>query len=418
MTEISRPEFARGIGGFTFNWDSLSCRVVVERLSDEGTGEISVYHMGGVKRLLHRSKENLLSTRSLSTLAKRLSQNLPLDWDTVLTYVSTMSVDAMRDGDPVVMLTKDFGKSAPEYLLHPLFVRDAVNIIYADKGSGKSTFVILVDLILSFSWTEKPLGLNVTPETSHSVLFLDWENNDKIVGWQKECLLRGMNWPDCDIAYRHCSLPLASDVGQIQRKIAEANADTIIIDSLGMAVGDDLNLTKPAFTFLSALRSLPVTPILIGHTSKDQTSKRKSVYGNAFYENEARSIWEVCKNQEQGSNEMTMTLFHRKSPPFSGLHDPMGFRFIFEDNKTLVESTSPHMDKRDPTKPTAKETVLAILQESAKPLLPKDIIALAGGTVTSDDVYVALNGLRKPDRITKRPTIQKTDAGYSVLTSS
>ena len=109
-------------------------------------------------------------------------------------------------------------------------------------------------------------------------------------------------------------------VSHIQNKIQETHTDVVIIDSLGASVGADLNATEPAFQFFTALRQLPVTPLIIAHTAKDINNKRKTVYGNAYYSNEARVTWEITKQQEPDSSELTISLFNRKPAPFTGIH--------------------------------------------------------------------------------------------------
>jgi len=379
MTElpVGKPEVTYGIYKNTFEWKDLSLAVNVERITDDGKAELYFYHINSDgKKLLHMGNANLLSSTMQREFKKSLStRGLDVDWQTLLTYVARDTMEHLRQGEQIIMLDASFGKSPPAYLLSPLFVKNAANIIYADKSSAKSLFMTLIDITLSLPWYENPLGLNIAKDTRHTVLFLDWENDANITGWQKECIVRGMGLEWCDLPYLHCSRPLHDSIEHIRNKIMEISADVVIVDSLGMAVGDDLNLTKPAFAFYAALRQLPVTPLIIAHTSKDINNKRKTVYGNAYYENEARSVWEVSKQQISGDNQLTITLYHRKSPPFSGYHEPLAWRFTFEGDNTIVELDSPVIDGRGTTEErSVEDKIMGILMLSSKPMSATDIL--------------------------------------------
>lgn len=420
MTEICKPEFTHNVGGYTFWWESLNVKVVVDRLSDEGVGEIAFYYVNGSTRLLKRSKENLLSGRTMTSLAKELNKNIEIDWDTILTYVCTNSIDAMREGEPLIKLeSTKYGNQKPEMLLPPLFVKNAVNTVYADYGSAKSYFLITVGLILQMELTT---DLQLPPVGRHNVLWLDWENDPNIVGWQMSCLGRGFGQDFSELNYRHCSRPLADDIGAIRDKVAECNADVVMIDSLGMAVGDDLMLTRPAFKFFAALREIPgITPILIGHTAKSLDNKAKTVYGNAFYQNESRMIWEFQKTQEQESPELTLTLFNRKSPPFMGLHSDMAFQFSFDGDKTTVETTTPVTDKRQAEEKVDRiQVVYEIISQCRTAIDAKQINnEMQGDANTLQGIYVDLGKLKKPSKHFPIPRIKEVSKGkFSVNTES
>jgi len=389
---IPEPKVKILSGAYKFSWNGLNLNITIDRIRNDEEGEISVYE-GTIP--IYISGIKLLSVSHRTALARALKSQRNLDWEKVLNQVATECLTHLRKGESIVLLDSELGSKRPEYLLPPLFVKNAVNIIYADKSSAKSLFMILVALGLTLPWFDNEVGLNIKNK-SYKTLYLDWENDPHITGWQKECLIRGMKkYKWCDLPYLHCSRPLLDSIDHIKAKIIESQAKVIIIDSLGMAVGEDLNLTKPAFNFFAALRQLPATPILVAHTSKDISNRRKTVYGNAYYENEARSVWEVSKQQEFGSNELTITLHHRKAPPFAGYHEPLAFRFVFEGNKTLVEKAEADTDKRsnidEPL--TENDVALNILMASDKPLRPKDIAVESKGGIKPTNIGTVLKRL-------------------------
>lgn len=388
--------------GYKFDWNGLGLKIVIDRIKGEDDAEISIYNNGN-ELPDYISGIKLLSISHKSSLVRALKPMRNIDWDVVINQVTTKALNNIRHGNDVVMLDSEIGSQRPEYLLQPMFIKNAPSIVYADRSSGKSLFLIMIDLILSLPWWDNNLGLKIKDTEKHTVLFLDWENDANITGWQKECILRGTEFGWCDLPYLKCDRPLFESVNYVLDKIGEVGADVIIIDSLGMAVGDDLNLTKPAFAFFSALRQLPVTPIIIGHTSKDLNNKRKTVYGNAYYENEARSIWEASKDQQPGSNEMLLTLFQRKNPPFTGQHEPLAWKFIFEGDKTFIESTTPDTDKRSSIdkEPTEEDIALSVLMDSLDGLRPKDIVLQSNNSIKSTHIGVILTRLLKKEFITR-----------------
>lgn len=412
---IAKPKVEYGAGKNIFEWAEYNLSIVADKITDDGKTELYFYYNNGDgKVLLHMGQANLLSSTMHREFIKSLSTRglEKIDWQTVLTYVSNLTMQHLREGEPVVWLNEDFGKTKPEYLLYPLFVKDAPNIIYADRSSAKSLFITTIAVGLTVGWYTNDLNLQISDKPK-TVLYCDWESSAQILGWQKECLRKGMLGVDtiCEIPYLHCSGSLSDNVHNIQSKIEQTKAEIIVIDSLGMAVGDDLNLTKPAFAFYSALRQLPVTPLIVGHTSKDKESRRKTVYGNAYYENEARSVWEVSKQQEPMSNELTITLFQRKSPPFAFTHEPLAFKFKFLDDITTIELAEPSKDRSSFNEDELHDTdiVLETLSESSTPLTIQQIANLT--ELPNNNIRQAVYRLKN----NKQPKIKQVGDKYAFI---
>ena len=413
---IPEPTLSFIAGGYKLTWQGLNLVITIDRIVNDTDSEIAIYDNDN---LIYISGFKLLSISHKTELSRSLSKQKKIDWDKIINQVTTRVLAELRKGEPVIMLTEEYGKTRPEYLLEPLFIKNAPNVIYADQSSAKSLFMTLINIVLTLGGDSFSQTLNLDVHSEHKVLFLDWENDANITGWTKQCLLRGMGIVfDVPIAYLHCGQPLHKLVNHIRDKIAEVKADVVIIDSLGMAVGADLNATEPAFAFFSALRQLPVTPLIIAHTAKDLNNKRKTVYGNAYYSNESRSIWEINKDQQPADNFLTITLFNRKPSPFTRLHNPLAYKFTFEDDTTYVEQTDPIIDKRETgtpeEPPSATDVILAILSDATKPLSPREITELTNPKLEDNVVRTALYRLKTR----KKDPIYVNDAGkYSVTPS-
>jgi hypothetical protein len=397
--DIPEPTMEHLPTGYSFDWNGMGLKIIIDRMKGDDEGEIAIYnnhndvpdYISGIKLLSISHKQGL--TRALKPIRN-------LEWEKIINQITTKTLTAIRQGNEVEILNPMVDVKKPEYLLYPLFIKNAPNIIYADRSSGKSLFLTMIDILLSFPDWGDAIGLPQNTNKITNALFCDWENDSGITKWQMAQLIRGTGMTEYfDMLYLRCNRPLIDSVDHILSKIAETKSEVIIIDSLGMAVGDDLNLTKPAFAFFNSLRQLPVTPIIIGHTSKDINNKRKTVYGNAYYENEARSVWEIDKYQEIGSNEMVVTLNHRKSPPFTNLHEPMAWKYIFEDNKTFVESTIPEIDKRISAEkePTENDIALEILMNTGLPMTPNEILKASNGKIKSTNIWEVCKRLVKKD---------------------
>jgi len=132
-----------------------------------------------------------------------------------------------------------------------------------------------------------------------------------------------MAWDEeLTLTYRHCALPLAEDLNEIRRIVLEGDIKLIIVDSLGAACGGDMNSAEVATRFFSAIRQLPVTPLLISHVSKE-VEKEKTPFGSVYFYNYARNVYQLRKHEEE--DEITLGLWHKKcnftkkNPPY-GVH--------------------------------------------------------------------------------------------------
>jgi len=161
-------------------------------------------------------------------------------------------------------------------------------------------------------------------------------------------LQEGMGLPAFPLYYRRCALPLADDVEQLHRHVADIGAEVIIVDSLGPAVGGDLKDPGQALRFTTALRQLKCAALVIGQTSKDRESKVKSVFGSTFFEYYARNIWEIRKVQDDGEDALDIAMYntyHNLGRKFKA----MGFHLSFNGVGTRIEKgpiTAPELLER------------------------------------------------------------------------
>ncbi|MDO8716771.1 MAG: AAA family ATPase [Dehalococcoidales bacterium] len=313
-------------GGYEFKWDNIS--LVMSRLKEHRdnrvNGELKVTVSNSQPEILLQSSLNLLSPRTRKETAKTLIGKSPsYDWDTILEDVCTQTLEAMREGEPVVTLWAGADVKAPVHLVYPLVAEKQANFIYGPGGSGKSLLGLYLAACLMHPDWKNPLGFKVTGE-ARKVLYLDWEAYDGEVNWRVNMLAKGLHLDTFYVEYCRMHAPIAADVDVVSRKLIETGCDVIIVDSVAAAAGGNLNATDSALPMFAAVRYLNVTPIFIAHTGKD---KEKGIYGNIFFENYGRNNWEV-KPDKGDPMEIIAGMFHMKANMSHKL-DPFGIKFTF-----------------------------------------------------------------------------------------
>jgi len=343
------PKIFPLVNGYQIDWEeptNLKAKITRLRLSSDGQvkGQLEIRHsMNGTESyLLVPTQFNFSTESTREKHAKQLSNKLDLkiEWREIFDYICQKIQELARGGEPVIELVTGKGIKPPEYLLYPLIVEHYPNVIFGDPSAAKSTVAVLLAQVLMLPWHDNPMGL-IAPRKSVKLLYLDWEADAETIQWQTTQVQRGI--PNVDILsihYRHCSQPLANDLDEIKWHIGSINATMIIIDSLGLAAGGELKETSAALDFFAGLRALKVTSLILAHNSKDKETRTRSIYGNQYFTAQSRNIWEARKNQEIDSKEMDIALFHRKPPPFAGVHHPIGFKIIFDDDEGKMDITS------------------------------------------------------------------------------
>ena len=340
------PEVTELINGYLIEWPeppNLKAKVSRLHISSDGQvkGELEIRHNQNGKEAysLVPTQFNFSTETTRSKFAKQLSEKLDLkiEWHEVFDYLSQKIQELARGGEPVIELVTGEDIKPPEYLLYPLIIKNYPNVIFGDPSAAKSTIAVILAQIVMLPWHDNPLGL-VAPKQRVKVLYLDWEADAETIQWQTTMLQRGIEGAEIlSLHYRHCAQPLASDLDELTWHIGATKANMIIIDSQGLAAGGELKETQPALHFYAGLRALKVTSLILAHNSKDKETKTRSIYGNQFFTAQARNIWEVRKSQEIDSKEMDMALFHRKPPPFAGVHKPIGFKIVFDDEAAKLD---------------------------------------------------------------------------------
>jgi len=342
---VSKPTITDSIGGYVLEWAAEFIKIQVNRLKTHTdgrvTGEITVTTTNPkAPGHLHQAQLNFSASGTRGQLAKKLNARVPLDWDAIIEQLCFHVLERARTGGPVQELWTSTEVKPPEYLLYPFVLKNLPSVIFGLPSAAKSTVALILSQVMLLPWDDNPLDIQA-PGRSIRSLYLDWETDGDVIQWQMTRLQRGMDLPPLAVSYRNCGLPLAQDLEQIRKHIDDTKADLIIIDSLGLASGGELKDAGPAIAFYSALRQLNISSLILAHTSKNREDKQKSIFGSIYFEAQARNIWEIRKVQEADEDEISVGLFHRKPPPFSKLHKPLGMRLHFNGTGMTIAKHEP-----------------------------------------------------------------------------
>ncbi len=361
------PEVEKTLTGYTFEWVSEKVLVKVSRVRAHTDGKIT----GEVKLVLGKDKQeepsfswNFSSAQTRKQLVNLLSEKYPEwkdNWLGIIDELCRQVQDLVKAGEPVVTLHSTDGYEELEYLIYPLIPLGKPTAIFGDPGSGKSQLAVIIIIIAGLPWADNTLNLGA-PSKPSKILYLDYEADSDDVKRQLVQLVDGMELGYCGIEYRRCLIPLTDDIESIQNIIEERQIDGVIVDSVSLAAGGDLNRMDVATEYVRALRSLGsgLTTISFAHTSKDRDAKSKTIIGSVLFEAGFRSVWEIRGNSQDDSLEVA--LFHRKVN-LSKRFDNIGFEFRYNGTGITVSSHDPKSVPEFLERMSARQQILEKLKE-------------------------------------------------------
>ena len=194
-------------------------------------------------------------------------------------------------------------------------------------------------------------------------------SNAEFAARRFQALARGFGFgADSNVLYRFCFQPLAADISEIQKIVAESDVDCIGVDSAGPACGGDPESASSAINYFTALRSLRRTSLTIAHRSKGGSV---GPFGSVYWVNYPRATYELKKAQETGENTMHVAMIHKKVNE-GQLQEPVAFKFTFHKGAvTVVEEAIEDVPEFASELPVAEQLAMALSNsgpQSAKEL--------------------------------------------------
>ena len=331
---------------FTLRWSDRSVEMIVERFDTDRhhniSAEITVRILNAPEGEGHitRGRAGLLSTfRTLVDDADDFGgeRNDRDDWRVMFKQMSNAVVERYRMGEPLVNLAEMEPEGEKPFVLEPFIFEGAPSVIYGRGGVGKSLFCLYLAVLLQTGTSENRLT-----SVKQSVVYLDYEADKEESKYRADMIARGMNISPNDVAihYRHCDVPLASEIDVISKRLLEVDATCLVIDSAIPACGDALD-PKVAGDFFRALRTLntgdrKVATLIIGHTTKAQDNSG-GPFGSVQWRNQPRTVWEFKANQHPSQDTIDVQLVHQKVN-MGKLLAPVGFSIQWGAGSVEFES--------------------------------------------------------------------------------
>lgn len=357
------PEFSNKSSKYIFTWPEVICEVGRIHLNHERTSCQLIFTNPEDKLHILRTRLNIETDVARKRLAKELSERYPvkgLDWQDTIEYIAEKTMRELEHGEPVVTIQSTDEYSDLKYLIHPVVPEGKPTAIFGDPGSGKSQLAVILSMVMSLPWSGNPLKLGA-PDKPAKVLFLDYEADIEDIRRQLSLFTQGMDLGYGSMDYRRCSLPIADDIEGIRNYIEELGARCLIIDSVSLAAGGDLNRMDVATNYVRSLRSLgpDITTISLAHTSKDRESKVKTILGSVLFEAGFRSVWEI--RAIEGEDSLDVALFHRKANLSKKFQD-IGFRINYTDSGNVIEWLNPKSVPEFLERMSARKQILETLK--------------------------------------------------------
>lgn len=292
--------------------------------NEELHGEIAVTLRG---THLHLARFNLSSSTSRKTLERALAAQtnrsclkkdrcdcgLCIPWDKLVERFSVGVLRMEREGEPT-LYTEASERRRLVYTVDRLVIQGKSNMLFAPGGSGKG--FLTVALCCAVSAHRGVAGLSVMPATP---FYFDWEDDFETFQERLNVVATGMEVPVPRIAYRRMRGLAADRINEMARAVTDAGANFGIIDSFSAAggtVSQHSNWDTIAHRLFDALDQVPVpnmTWLLIDHVTGDSLKDPSGkAYGSIQKMNRVRNAWEMRSDQEPGSPNVHMRLYHAK----------------------------------------------------------------------------------------------------------
>ncbi len=370
---IPDPIMTKNLSGYSFTWNDLNLIVQIDRLNDEAEGIIIVKDLT-TGRTLHTSKINLLSTRSLSELANRLSKSKKVEWNTILSVITNLCFNTLQDGGETVNIDEEPKTMRVEYLLEPLIPINEPVTIYTAGGKGKSIFADYIAVLVQYGVIPSS-NLPFVPRGQANVLYLDWEADEETHRRYITAIKRGLRITDNTfIAYRRIEYPLAQVIDSIRTEIIKRNIELVIIDSQMAATASGtrgLTEAQVASEYYNLIRSFHCSTLTIDHITKQgmiSSDGSEAPYGSVVKYNRSRSQFELrLPDDEDDSDHKEYALIHRKFN-LGRKQKPLGIAVDFSNNgndelakieyNTCKLADNPSLEKVLPLKDRIKSLLL------------------------------------------------------------
>lgn len=337
---VERPLLHREGSSFVCHWEQSGVRAICRNIrehSDALTSEVT-WEVQTADRwsILYRSMFNIHASATRSSLAKALAEmaRFTFDWRTAINQLAIVVPDLWRQGEPVLRLADVETDSAPTFLIERILPEDDVTVMYGNGEAGKSLLLMGMQVAIA---SGQPYAGRWAVRNPGPCLYLDWETNQNDQRRRFGRLSSGVPVPagfdSLPIFYRRMTGSLADNFDVIQTTVDREGIRFVGGDSLGFAVGDDLDIAAAAIRVMDAARGLRTTFLFTAHITKEATrgvakGQPATIFGSKFFELSARMTWEVRGGPNELDDVKTIAMLNRKSNNVRH-QEPLAFRVEF-----------------------------------------------------------------------------------------
>jgi len=303
--------------GYIVDWPEYEVTANVKHIRDKATfkAQVRMSHGSWVPdknfRMthVHRANPVLDSTSGMDSFARKCNKNLSgedyaVPWDSVIEDLAGIVMDTHRAGTAEMKLSEVSDTSGVTWQVENILLSNSPTVIFGSGGTGKSMFSLFLSIIVQQGYMNSSHHLMVEPG---NVLYLDWETDAHEIANRARMIHKGLGIDaPSSIIYRECGVPLADDLDRIKDIVFRRSIDMVVIDSMGLAVGGELESAEVVLNFFRAVRQLNCTSLIISHTNRSGT-----IFGSAYTINSARLVWEAKKTE--GTSILEFNMFNKKT---------------------------------------------------------------------------------------------------------
>lgn len=343
LIQLDKPVAVFEDDRIIFNWPDYQIQSIVDRLTDEGECEQSVYYgNNGHRQLIHISEVKLKSGTSRKNFSAALSErNGDFDWTTFETHIVNETMQYIRREMPVVNLNTPFERQTVNYLIYPVLPANTAISIHQAGGKLKSYLALYLGCLVQYAVSDNKMGWTVN---QGNVLYLDWEEPDKEAYTQKKrfhAILKGLGITD-DRQFLHltCNRTFVDMLPQIKQLVRDRKIALIIIDSQMAATASNANYAQDVVSsqFFNAVNSLHVTALIVDHITKADMHGDEvalAAYGSIVKFNRAR-VQYALETEEITPTEFNLSLIRTKNNNVPKIK-PIGIKVEFDDDENGIE---------------------------------------------------------------------------------
>lgn len=218
-----------------------------------------------------------------------------------------------EDDLPEVVDLASIQPTPTRWLVEGLIPEGFTTNLYGIGGAGKS--LLALRLALSLLQGRPFLGYAVH-RRARCILYLDFEFDAErhAERWHAVCAGAGLSQPPAGLLYLRVRTDFFTFTKDLFKLAARYKPDLIILDSVGRAIIDPLDV-KRIQALYNTVDALGTTTLLIDHPAKptaELSEEHGTEYGSAYKRYNARSVLQVVKGEARG-NELGIRIKHAKA---------------------------------------------------------------------------------------------------------